>query len=176
MSISHLRPHMLTFAFLLSAPLTWGFSPDDAPPGSPPNEARMEERMARMDKELGLTAEQRKKLKEHRQSHRGEAKKFFEEIRTKREALREELEKPDFDKDKVKALNEELKALQNRMADHRLEGILEVREILTPEQFKRFHEMAGERRQKHMGQGEGKREHRGPSPEDEGDGSPPSHP
>ena len=39
---------------------------------------------------------------------------------------------------KITQINNELKILSAQMLDRKLEGILEVRKILTPEQFKKF--------------------------------------
>jgi Spy/CpxP family protein refolding chaperone len=118
----------------------------------PPKEDRMEA----MEKDLGLSPEQKEKLKAHRQSHRQAAKALFEQLKAKRDALRQELEKPSVDDSRVQAIHGELKALHDKMADHRLAGILEVRKILTPEQFKKFSEKVHDRREK---RGEGRGEH-----------------
>jgi len=131
--------------FLLS--LLWlgpslGFA--EPPEGRPD----MEEKMKRIHAKLNLTPEQEQKLKEHRQMHREAGKKTWEAIREKREALETEMAKPAFDEARVKALHGEIAALRNQMADHRLAGILEVRKILTPEQFAKFQEMTREHREK----------------------------
>jgi Spy/CpxP family protein refolding chaperone len=47
---------------------------------------------------------------------------------------------------RINRLHSETKKLHAEMADHRLEGILEVREILTPEQFSEFMELTGKHR------------------------------
>ncbi|MBI4396110.1 MAG: Spy/CpxP family protein refolding chaperone [Elusimicrobia bacterium] len=91
--------------------------------------------------QLNLTPEQEKKLEEHRRTHREQAKALHEEQKQKREALRQELEKPELDMAKVKALHDEMKGVHDKLADHRLDGILEVRQVLTPEQFKKFQEL-----------------------------------
>jgi Spy/CpxP family protein refolding chaperone len=52
-----------------------------------------------------------------------------------------------------------LKDLHGRRADHRLEGILEVRKILTPEQFSEFMELM-ERHRPWKGKGHGGPERR----------------
>lgn len=100
-----------------------------------------EEKVNQMYDKLDLSEEQRQALKEHKQGHREEMKSLKSEIQAKREALQAEMQKGDFSADKVKAINDELKTLQNKMSDQRLEGILEVREILTPEQFSKFNEL-----------------------------------
>ena len=45
---------------------------------------------------------------------------------------------PDFAK--VRRIHEKMKSIKTQMADHRLERILEVREILSAEKFKKFRE------------------------------------
>ncbi|MFC1522016.1 Spy/CpxP family protein refolding chaperone [Elusimicrobiota bacterium] len=106
---------------------------------------RMEERTQRMEKELLLSPEQSEKLKEHRKTHRKQSSGFQKEMKEKRKALKDELEKTDMDMNKVKTLHSEIKSIQNKMADHRLEGILNVRKILNPEQFKKFQDITKKR-------------------------------
>ena len=120
-------------------------------PGGADGEARMERKMDKIHQQLGLSPDQQKKLKEHRQAHRQEMRTLRESLRTKRESLRAELEKPDLNEGIVKSLSEELKTLQNRLADLRLDGILEVRKILSPEQFKKFGELMREKGRMKMG-------------------------
>lgn len=129
---------------LLSEPMG-----DDGPgfgPGPRGDESKMEGRFEEMNKELGLTKEQAEKLRAHRQSQRQANQALWKEMQSKREALRAELEKNNVDSGKVKALNEELKALHDKMADQRLNGVLEVRKILTAEQFKKLRELGEKRR------------------------------
>lgn len=109
--------------------------------------------MERILKKMDLSPEQKEKLKAHRKAHREEARKLREEARQKREELRQELENPDMSMERVKAVHSQLKGIQGRMADQRLNGILAVRQILTPAQFKRFHEIAREEWKKKDGKG-----------------------
>ncbi len=91
-----------------------------------------------MYKDLNLAEEQKKLLEENRKSHKEEARALFKDMRQKRDALRQELEKGALNMDNINQINNELKKLQAEMLDHRLAGVLEVRKILTPEQFKKF--------------------------------------
>ncbi|MDR4497721.1 MAG: hypothetical protein MRK02_07375 [Candidatus Scalindua sp.] len=43
--------------------------------------------------------------------------------------------------EKINKIHSELKGLYSQKADHRLKGIIEVRKMLTSEQFKRFCEL-----------------------------------
>jgi len=97
-------------------------------------------------KELGLSEEQAKKLKEHRQQHQEQGKVLRENARTAKEALRAELEKPNFSESTAKSPQARMKDAHDKLADHRLQGILDVRKILTPEQFAKFQELTKERR------------------------------
>ena len=99
-----------------------------------------QEKVEKMYDQLELNEQQREALKAQKVKHREEQKAMREKLQAKREALREELQKEAFDKKKVKALNEDVKNIQNQMSDQRLESVIGVREILTPEQFSKFNE------------------------------------
>ena len=60
-------------------------------------------------------------------------------------SLRQELEKSQLNMQLVYQINNELKLLEAQILDNRLERILEVRKILTPEQFKKFEDKMNER-------------------------------
>lgn len=131
-----------------------GLSAEPSPSGDKGSwEERHEEKIKAMHEKLGLTPAQEKALKAHRESHREEGKKLWQEVRGKRESLRQELQKNPVDEPKVRALHDELKALDAKQADHRFAGVLAVRKILTPEQFKKFQDLMEENRKS----GEGRR-------------------
>lgn len=109
-------------------------------------EEKHEEKMREIHKQLGLTPDQEKQLEEHRKAHREQAKALRAQLKEKREALRLELEKPQLDMDRISAVHAEMKQIHDKLADHRLQGILEVRRIVSAEQFKKFHELMKERR------------------------------
>ena len=114
-----------------------------------------EEKKAQMIEQLGLTEEQQQLLKAHKESHRGKMKELKEQIRAKREAMRLALQNADVDENTVRATNEEIKALMNTVADYRLDGVLELRKIFTPEQFKKFNELKEQHKAKWRGDHEG---------------------
>jgi Spy/CpxP family protein refolding chaperone len=105
---------------------------------------RNDDRRDKMKAELNLTKEQQKKLDTHRIEQRAAMEKAMLEIKEKREELKAALEQPKLDRIGLQKINDELKDAQNEMADQRLEGILYVREVLTPEQFKKFLSLAPE--------------------------------
>lgn len=109
-------------------------------PGSTPEarEARMEARMEKMEVLLDLTAAQKEQLQSFRTSHRAQGVTFQKEIQTIRKEIGAETQKPELDMAKITQLHTRLKELLARQADHRLEGILNVRKTLTPAQFTKF--------------------------------------
>jgi len=115
-------------------------------PGDPPLEyeamqEKMRARMQEVFKQLGLTPEQERQLKDHRNKHREQAREIHTSIRAKKEEIRDELQKQELNMEKINKIHSELKNLHSKKADHRLEGILEVRKILTTEQFVKFMEL-----------------------------------
>ena len=106
------------------------------------NGDRMEKGFRKISKELGLTPEQEEQLKSHKEKSREERKEFRKKISDKMKELGEELDKQELDMGRVNQLHAELKALHSEMEDNRLNDILKVREILTPEQFAKFRAFA----------------------------------
>lgn len=88
--------------------------------------------------DLNLTDTQKKALEENKKARREAMKTLFNDMKEKRAAMREELQRDELNIGKITQINNELKILSAQMLDHRLEGILEVRKILTPEQFRKF--------------------------------------
>ena len=97
---------------------------------------------------LGLTTEQRDELKENRIAHREKAKAIFESLKKETAKLKEELKNPEASSASVAPMATKIKSLQGQLVDLRIEGILTVKEILTPEQFAKFQQMVEERVEK----------------------------
>lgn len=116
---------------------------------------KMDAKREQFYKELNLTVEQKKALEENKNKSRQAAKALKDNIRAKRNLMRAELEKEQLDMNKVNKIQSELKALQAQMLDQRLEGILEVRKILTPDQFKEFGAKMGDRMERFGREGKG---------------------
>lgn len=99
-----------------------------------------EERMKNLNKELELTAEQQGQIKKQRNEQRKKNKQLGDKLRVKKTQLREELEKQDIDKSKVSGLVAEIKTLLGNQLEQRVENVLSMKEMLTPEQFKKLQE------------------------------------
>lgn len=103
--------------------------------------ARHAKKEAAIARELKLTAEQDKLLKEAKASHRAGMAELFKAMKAKRQELKTALAKPDATKEQVAPIAAEIKGLQAEMIDRRIDGIFEIKKILTPEQFQKLEEM-----------------------------------
>jgi len=103
-------------------------------------EQKWNARFAKISAELGLSAEQRQAMA----SQHSQERKLAQELRQKTKAVRlqitEELNKEKTDTAKVNALVAELKALTGQRIDQQIQGIMELKKILTPEQFNALNE------------------------------------
>lgn len=115
-------------------------------------------KMHKLMKELDLTAEQKEKIKAERDKRKTEMKAAREKAKAAREKLREAF-KANAPADQLRTLKNEAQAAQTAMADARFEGMLALREMLTPEQRTKFNEFQEKRHGKAFG----------PGPEDDGD-------
>ena len=112
-----------------------------------------------MAKELKLTDTQKAQVKAHREKHQAEMKDTMKQLREKQEALMKELQKPDSDKIIVEALKKDLKELNAKRIDGMVEGISEMKQILTPEQQKIMNEKIQKRHEKMKEQMSNKKMH-----------------
>lgn len=98
----------------------------------------MTKNMNEIYSKLNLTDEQKKKLEENRARNREKAKGLAEAIKTARESLDKELMKPELDMARINELKSQIKSAQSELLDERLNSTIEVRNILTAEQFSKF--------------------------------------
>ena len=98
-------------------------------------------------KDLNLTDQQKKMLEENKAKHKEDMKAALDAIKQTRAAMRQELQKEKLDMAKVGQINDELKKLEAQMIDRRLESVLEVRKILSPQQFQKFMTKMEERKE-----------------------------
>ena len=146
---------LIVAAFILSAPVVYA---NDGAACAKDEKGWTKEKDARQQelyKDLNLTDAQKKSLEENKAKHKDQMKALFTEMKEKRLLIQKELKKETLDMEKINQLNNDLKKLQAQMLDYRLERILEVRKILTPEQFKKFtakiEERGGHFKEKHKG-------------------------
>jgi Spy/CpxP family protein refolding chaperone len=84
--------------------------------------------------ELNLTAEQQEQIKNQRAEQVKENKQIQEQLRSKNQELRKELEKNQLDQAKLNSLIAEITDLQGQQLRQRVDGVASMKEILTPEQ------------------------------------------
>jgi len=103
----------------------------------------------KLTKDLNITAEQKGKLDSEKRRHREKMKSLQKALRSKRSKLTEELDKPLSDSATITSLSAEMKKMISEMIDERLDSIMKIKEILTPEQYKQFVEKKNEFMAKH---------------------------
>jgi Spy/CpxP family protein refolding chaperone len=109
-----------------------------------------------MAKVLGLTEDQVKQLKDIHQKQKEAMKSVFEQIKSNREAFNAEIVKAAPDMNKVNDLQAQFKTIQGQMLDNHLNSLLEVKKVMTPEQFAGFMALKKERELKmHHGRKDG---------------------
>ncbi|MBU1998896.1 MAG: periplasmic heavy metal sensor [Candidatus Omnitrophica bacterium] len=93
---------------------------------------------ANMCQDLNITQEQQEKFKTGQQISQEKSKQVREQLKAKNKELKDELQKADFNKDKVYALSSEIKGLSGQLLDLRISDLVCLRETLSPEQFNRL--------------------------------------
>jgi Spy/CpxP family protein refolding chaperone len=100
------------------------------------------ERMsARMDSELNLSSEQKTRMQALREAFSPTEKAVREDLRSRQTALREMLDGNAPDRAAAETMAKEINALQNKLMANHIDHIFKVREILTPEQYKKLEEL-----------------------------------
>jgi Spy/CpxP family protein refolding chaperone len=100
-----------------------------------------EERHARMCKELGLSEEQSRQMKESFEQSKAKKTELYTVYKEKKTLLRTQLEAKDLDRAAVDRTVKELKEIQGQMLDDKVSSLLKTRSILTPEQFEKLNAM-----------------------------------
>ncbi|MBU4313138.1 MAG: Spy/CpxP family protein refolding chaperone [Candidatus Omnitrophica bacterium] len=93
-----------------------------------------------LTKELGLTPEQEEKIKALKTEQREAKKQLMDKIQSKKAELKEELEKATTNRARINSIVKELSALMEYKLEQRVESVLSMREVLTPEQYEKFKE------------------------------------
>lgn len=106
------------------------------------------EAIGNLVQELNLTPEQQEQIKKQRSEQMHKAKALRDRLQAKRKQLREELEKQAVDKAKIYGLVAEIKSLMGQQLEDRVERVISMSEILTPEQFEKMKEKRKQRQQK----------------------------
>lgn len=89
-------------------------------------------------KDLNLTPEQKEKVKAQKEAQKAIRKQSREQMKSKMEALHTELGKPATDRAVVNGLVADINTLKGQSFAQRIDGVLALKDILTPEQFSKF--------------------------------------
>jgi Spy/CpxP family protein refolding chaperone len=87
---------------------------------------------------LNLNDDQKKQLDGLKTKQKEDKKALLEQIKANREALMNEIVKAAPDMNKVNDLQTQLKNIQAQKADAQLNSLLEIKKLMTPEQFAGF--------------------------------------
>lgn len=91
--------------------------------------------------QLNLTEEQKTSLKENKDKQKSQMMSLQKELQQENKNLKDALNSPSFSRRDLEPIAERIKKLEAKKIDLRINGILAVKEILTPEQFSKFQEL-----------------------------------
>jgi Spy/CpxP family protein refolding chaperone len=137
---------LVVSVFMASGAFCW-----DGGCNSSKGDGRYKDRCADVTKDLNLTAEQEKLLKDSKTAHRAEMEAVMKTLKAKRQELKDVLSKPGVTKDQVAPVAAEIKALQAQVVDRRIDGIFTIKNILSPEQFQKLQAMKDKKEPKARG-------------------------
>jgi Spy/CpxP family protein refolding chaperone len=100
----------------------------------------------RIIEQLNLTTEQKQKMVDIRQKYQGQLKPLKEQISSAREEL-SQMMSGTATADEIRAKHQEILKLRQQLGDIRFESLLEMREVLTPEQRTQFAQLMEKRHQ-----------------------------
>lgn len=101
-------------------------------------EAKREAHFKKMTEELKLTLKQQEQFTRERKEFASKSKDLKAKMQSLRSSLKAELEKPALDKGQVDNLTAELKNLAGQQIQNRVDKIIAMKQILTPEQFSKM--------------------------------------
>lgn len=108
----------------------------------------MEQRRQQFTKELGLTDKQQQQMQALREETRGKMKELQEAVRENRNALHEELQKTDLDTGEINKITSNLKGLQGEKIDYMVDNVIQMKKILTPEQYEKLSQLKDARKER----------------------------
>lgn len=116
--------------------------------------------------QLNLTDQQKEQLKALRESKKEARKAGWDQMKAKMQALHEEIAKPGTTRQDVDGLVAEINAMKAQRFSEKIDGVFEMKKVLTPEQFAQMKELKKKHWDEKKGKGWGKKHH-GEGPEGE---------
>jgi len=99
-------------------------------------------------KELDLTVEQKDRLSQNRVAQQKKMKELQTQIKEKQAELTNKLSDPDVSRASVEPIATDIKSLQAKLIDYRIDEVFAMKEILTPEQYAKFQKKMKEQQEK----------------------------
>lgn len=109
---------------------------------------RINERRQQLQRELNLTSEQSEKIRDIRAQAKEDMQSVHENLKEQREAMRSLLTS-NANPNRLRQQHQKIQDLKESIDDQRFETMLEVREVLTPEQRSQMSELMLQRRERH---------------------------
>jgi Spy/CpxP family protein refolding chaperone len=97
-------------------------------------------RFSEIIKELNLTQEQQQAITKQRSQEKAQSQELRQKIKSVRDEITSELNKDATDTAKVNSLVAQLKVLTGNRIEQQIQGIMFLKNILTPAQFKALNE------------------------------------
>jgi len=94
---------------------------------------------------LNLTPEQQEKIKAHKEENKAKTNSLRDQMKAKREDLKAEMKNSAMNISKVQSLTNDIKNLIGQMIDLKVDGVIFLKQTLTPEQFAKFQEVLKEK-------------------------------
>lgn len=117
---------------LISQPHAYAAGPDKVPQAAP----NRSDDFAAVSDEIKLNPEQKDKLTKDRDAYFARTKELKEKIRLARAELKSEFEKPGLDEGKINKIAADIKNLLAQQVQSRVDSIITMKRVMTPEQFK----------------------------------------
>ena len=124
----------ICWAGLLAVTLIVPIYAEDSVNGAKPA-ADDEKRCEAAANQLNLSAEQKEKMKALRQNQKQQMTELRQALKEKRLKLKDELNNPGATRESIAPLANDIKTIMAKMVDQRIEGIIAIKGILTPDQF-----------------------------------------
>jgi periplasmic protein CpxP/Spy len=132
-------------SLIFCAGIFWAPVPSFAEPGKGISEKQAAAEAA-VEDELGLTPEQKDKLKALREDARAKQAGLADDLRNAKSALQKELDSPSPDRKRADNLVASVNKLQSQILAARVDQVFAMRAILTPEQYQKLVQIREERR------------------------------
>lgn len=147
------------FAVLFLTGVSFAQPPEPPQPGAdgeacpPPQvskqmQQKMEKNFEEIAKEINLTDEQKQQIETMAKADKDKKKEIRKQMKEKFKAIDAELLKENYDINVINNLTAEIQSLQGEMAKMNIDGKIQMRNILTYDQFKQIEQMRQDKKNK----------------------------